>query len=102
MSIRHLLTETITTRSQTGYDGNGQPTYSTPVTHPARVFDRVKSIEDTDRRQIISMAQIVLDGDAQIAPEDQVTLPNGTRVLVIRVARHRDRYGTTTYTEVFI
>lgn len=101
-ALRALLKETVTVRPKTGRSGYGAPAYGAPVTYPARCRQVSRLVRAPDGQEKLASWEVRLDGDAVVGPEDEVTLPNGTKPPILRVSSVPDETGVTYTVKVWL
>ena len=98
----HWQNQTITINAYTGFDAYGSPTFSTvDTTYQAIVVQEVKMIRDKNGDEKVSNTQIYLPGTVIIHPEDIITLPDGTTLLILGVPKYPNFDGSNVLTQVF-
>lgn len=98
--LADLFTQTVIWRALTGRDDFGKPTYGAGTSLSARVVRKNKLIRDTNGDEVVSSAQAHINGNSDIAPDDQVELPDGDTPHILSVERFPDETGYI-YTRVF-
>lgn len=91
--LRDLLTDTATWRPLTGRDDFGAPTYGSPTEFRARLVRKHRLVRDTQGDEVVSTAQLWLQGAPAIAPDDRVTLSDSSAPLIVAVERFQDETG---------
>lgn len=98
--IEHLLNSVISLEAWTGsYNDYGKPTFSAPVDIKARRFEKVKMTRDIEGRETVSTAQIFCEVST-ITTNDRITLPDGTKPLIISVS-NVDGFSGYHHTEIY-
>jgi hypothetical protein len=96
-----LLTQTVTRKTVTGRDNYGQPSWSGAATLPCRVVHKTKLVRSTASarsetegavREVVSTAQ-VWTAHVGWSVEDQITLPDGTKPVILHVDSYPDEAG---------
>lgn len=88
---RQASTEDLTLEVQTGIDGQGQPSYDSPVTISAHVVRVVEDLRDIQTRAglatLRSVATIWVDAEQDPLPEinDRITTEDGVLVGIVIV-----------------
>jgi hypothetical protein len=90
--LLELLTQTMTVEHVTGRDGYGKPSYGTPATYRARVVGKVKMVRTADGSERVSNATVYVAATDVLAT-DRVTLPDGSRPLILSVGSFPDERG---------
>ena len=100
--LRDWFIDTITIEPRIGTTQTGQPRYGPPVMYQARVEDKVQLVRDfrgveraTTHRIYVGEEGFVITGD------DRLTIPDGTKPLIIAITKLDDDTGpylTTIYT----
>jgi hypothetical protein len=96
-----MMPDTATWRPLMSRDDYGAPTYGAAVPFAnARLVRSPKLVRDASGDQVVSSAQLWLVGTPAIAPDDQVTLSDGTTPSIVNVGRWQDEAGES-HTKVF-
>lgn len=94
------LPHTCLVQSLASHDGYG-PTYAAAVSYSCFIKYARKTIRNSDGANVISTAQIYLDGAVTIQDTDRITF-NGASPLILKIDRPDDeagnRYATVVYT----
>jgi hypothetical protein len=77
-----------------GIDAYGQRLYTLPVPLRARLDHATKLVRDANGEQVISSTQVYLATHEPIGVLDQITLPDGTTPLLLRVDKLADHQGS--------
>lgn len=79
------LKQSITLYPASGFNSNGQSTYSTSSTIPCLIQQQVMNTRDMMGNDAISTTQILIDGGVTITNKDKITLPDGTQPYIISI-----------------
>ena len=93
-SLLLLLNQLITIEPTTGMDAYGQSSYGTGVSVKARVEGKNRMVMDAQGNNVVSGTTIYVDGITVVATSSRITLPNGTKPLVLAIAEMPDINGT--------
>jgi len=96
-----LLNQHVTIAPATGLDSEGMRTYGTAVTVDALVIGKQKLVLDSQGRDVVSSAQVYLDGTAVVTTESKITLPDGTTPVILAVSVYPDLDGVTDHKVVY-
>lgn len=96
-----LLNQVILVESATGVDAYGQSTYGTFVSVPARVEGKNRKVLNAQGNEVVSSTTIYVDGAAVITTSSRITLPDGTKPLILSVESMPDIDGTPHHKVVF-
>lgn len=98
--LSDLMTDVAIWYPLTGRDDFGAPTYGDGTEYAARLVRRHKLVRDAEGDEIVSTAQLWLQGAPAISPDDRVTLSDGTSPPIAAVERYQDETGAS-HTKVF-
>ncbi len=87
--------QTVTVESYLGNNAYGEPQYGTPVQCPAFVQRKIKLVRDRTGREVVSTAQVYLDGSVNVGVQDRITLPDGNQPVILSVEALPDETGGT-------
>lgn len=94
--LKDLMTDTATWYALASRDSFGVPTYgSSGTSYAARLIRRHKLVRDARGDQVVSSAQLWLAGAPAIAPDDKVTLSDGTSPPIVAIDRFQDEDGAS-------
>ena len=77
-------------------------TYSEPVEYRARIQQKVKMVRNTQGQEVVSNAQIYLEGKVPITVKDRITLPDGMQPLIQSISNTPDKYGRDMLKVVYV
>lgn len=89
-----LLNQVITIESATGVDAYGQSRYGTAVLVHSRVEGRNRKVLDAQGNEVVSSTTIYVDGPTVITTASRITLPDGTKPVILAIAEMPDIDGT--------
>lgn len=102
--IDELLNQQVTIETFHSIDLNGDPSYNAGATYIARVERRIKIVRALTGDQAVSTNGIFLDGAVSSVLDpfgrDRITLPDGTKPIILAIEDGVDGDGTTMYVEV--
>lgn len=90
--LKALLKQTVQVASTT-LNTYGEQIEGTPTSYPARTEYKYKMVRDSQGREVVSKAQTYLDGDAKISASSIITLPDGTKPLILDIEKTPDETG---------
>lgn len=91
--ILDLLTDTAIWQPRTARDEYGMPTYGDSTEFRARLVRKNRLVRDASGHEVVSTAQLWLGGSPAIAPDDWVTLSDGSTPVIASVERYQDEVG---------
>lgn len=102
MVLAGLLNQSISLESFASINGYGDCSYNTAATYPARVERRVKVVRSLKGETVVSTACVFLDGSVSLDKlgRDRITLPDGTKPVILAIEDGVDGAGNTVYVEV--
>jgi len=100
-SSSRYLKQTITLYSASGTDDNGMPTFGEGTSISCRIDSKKVKITDRDGREIVSTAQITVDGDETVTVNDKLKMPDNTYPLILAVEGFPDPDGTNYYSVIY-
>jgi len=77
-------------------------TYSEAVEYRARIQQKVKMVRNTQGQEVVSNAQIYLEGKVPITVKDRITLLDGMQPLIQSVSTTPDKYGRDVLKVVYV
>jgi len=87
------FSSTVTIEPYTGQNLYGEPDYGDAVEYPALIRYRTRKVLDREGREVVSSAQVYLNGDVGIDVRDRITLPDGTSPVIISIEKYPDETG---------
>lgn len=84
----------------TGRDTYGAPTYGAPTSFACRLVRENRLVRDAQGDEVVSTAHVWLGGTPAVAPDDRVTLSDGTTPTIASVERFPDETGDS-HTKVY-
>jgi len=94
------LNQSVSIQALTGHDSWGEPQYATAASKTCYIEKEVRLIRDLKGNEVVSHAQIYLDGAVSVGVEDKVTF-DGRSPPIIRVERQVDEKGAAYVTVVY-
>lgn len=91
--LRALMQDEVTIAPRTGVDAYGMPVYGVATVYPCRVTEAPIQIRTASGEVTVSTAQVVLGQVANVAPHDQITLPDGTTPRILRLSTYHNENG---------
>lgn len=89
-----LMPSTVSLRSATGSDEYGNPTLGSIQTFRARVVYRLKRISTrTGATDVLSHGEVWLAGNPTLTERDEITLPDGTKPIILNWEQFPDEAG---------
>jgi len=76
--------------------------YSEPVEYRARIQQKVKMVRNNQGQEVVSNAQIYLEGKVSITVKDRITLPDGVQPLIQSISNTPDKYGRDVLKVVYV
>lgn len=83
--IRARMTETLTWERATGRDAYARPTYAAGQVVPCMIQERNQLVRTRDGQEHASRATIWVPANSGVNLGDRITLPDGTRPLILDV-----------------
>lgn len=87
--------QTVTVEPYTGQNQYAEPTYGASVQYSAFVQRKTKLVRDRAGREVVSMAQVYLDGSVNVGVQDRITLPDGSQPVILSVEDLPDETGVS-------
>jgi hypothetical protein len=86
-------------------DLNGDPSYNTGVSYPARIERRIKKVTTLQGQEAVSSTLIILDGNGSLDEfgRDRITLPvnmGSKQPIILSIEDARDQSGVNDHWEV--
>mgnify|MGYP000864642408 FL=1 len=91
MSLAGLLNQTVQIKRFVGTDYTGDPEYTDPITHPARISYKAHRILTATGEERPSYARITVT--IEVGDSDLVILSDGVERIPLQVSRVYDRLG---------
>lgn len=88
-----FLQQTVIIEPWTGQNVYAEATYGPGANYSARVQQKVKMIRNAQGQEVVSTAQVYLDGSVSVTTEDRITLSDGTQPLIQAVTSPPDETG---------
>ena len=97
-----LMKSTVTVQHFTGYDNYGASAFGAAVSYKARIVYEPKRVLAQNGQEAISSVQVWISGSTSpsMNVKDQITLPNGTQPVILRLDQVYDESGTEHHTKV--
>lgn len=98
-----LMKSTVTVKHFTGYDNYGASAFGTAASYNARIVYEPKRILAQNGQEAVSSVQVWISGSVPPAMnvKDQITLPDGTKPVIMRLDQVYDESGTEHHTKVY-
>ncbi|MBW2561268.1 MAG: hypothetical protein JRE40_10505 [Deltaproteobacteria bacterium] len=87
--------QTVTIEPFTGVNVNGEPQYGAAVQYSAFVQRRTRLVRDRAGQEVVSTAQVYLDGSVDVGIQDRITLPDGSQPVILSIEVLPDETGST-------
>jgi len=87
--------QTVTIEPFTGVNTYGEPQYGDPVQYSAFVQHKTKLVRDRTGQEVVSTAQVYLDGSVDVGIQDRITLPEGSQPVILSIEVLPDETGST-------
>jgi hypothetical protein len=94
-----MMADTITVERMTGRADDGVPTYAAPVSYRARVNYKTHNVLNAQNQLITARGMMWLDTVDSITVDDRITLPDGSRPVILFSNLNTDETGPA-YTRV--
>jgi hypothetical protein len=102
--LDEVLNQSVTIEGFNSIDEYGDPSYNVGVVYKAMVQRRVKMIRDFKANEAVSTCSILMDGTVSAVLDrfgrDRITLPDGTKPLIMAIEDGQDDQGNVIYVEV--
>ncbi len=102
--LDEVLNQQVTIEIFNSIDQNGDPSYNIGAVYKAMVQRRVKMIRTFKAQEAVSTCSILMDGTVSAILDkfgrDRITLPDGTKPLIMAIEDGIDDTGETIYVEV--
>lgn len=92
----------VTIEARTGEDEYRKPAYAAGVPYDALVEDDVRLVKTDDRGEVLTRSKLSFLQNATVAVRDRVTLPDGSKGLVVDVKGLADPAGGRYLVEAWI
>jgi hypothetical protein len=89
-----LMPHTVVVRKQTSLDKYGVAARGAATTVQGRVVQTPKMVRLDDGREVVSSAHFYTAGPAGILTTDEITLPDGSTPVIMRVDHYPDEDGS--------
>lgn len=98
------LKPTVGYRKYTHADGAGQKFYETetPVEKRALVVRATKLVRRFDGTEGVSTAQVTFLDPTVVSEHDEITLPDGTKPVIVSLSGFVDDTQATVYTDIYL
>ncbi len=100
--LLELLQQTVAIEPWSGNNAYGEARYGPGASYPARVQEKVKMIRNAKGQEVVSTAQVYLDGVVPVTVKDRITLPNGTQPLIQAITSSPDETGSNYVKVVYL
>lgn len=100
-SLLLLLNQIIVIEPSTGTDAYGQSTYGTGVSVHARVEGKNRMVMNAQGNNVVSGTSIYIDGTTVVTTSSRITLPDGTKPLILSIESMPDIDGTPHHKVIF-
>lgn len=97
--LKDLYPSTADWAAMTGRDQFGAPTYAAATSLTVRLVRRPRLVRTAQGDQVVASATLHVWDEAAVAPEDKITLADGTTPVIASVERTEDELGDL-YTRV--
>jgi len=85
--------QTVTIEPFTGVNAYGEPQYGTAVQYSAFVQQKPKLVRAATGQEVVSTAQVYLDGMVSVGVQDRITLLGGSQPVILSVEALPDETG---------
>jgi len=85
----------VTIEPFTGVNAYGEPQYGAAVQYSAFVQRKTKLVRDRMGQEVVSTAQVYLDGSVDVGIQDRITLPDGSQPVILSIEALSDETGNT-------
>jgi hypothetical protein len=99
--VKMYLKQSITRYPKTGYGNSGLPTYGSTTSIACLIQYKKVNTMDKNGNDVISNAQIIVDGDTVIDSLDKIALPDGSTPYIIKIDSITDFTGTIHYKMIY-
>lgn len=100
--LRKLLKQILLVNAFSSRNANDEYLYSaTTVSVACRIQLKNVVIRDAQGKEVISSCQIYVNGDAVIATNSKITLPDGTKPLILAITTGTDELGTAYHKVIY-
>jgi hypothetical protein len=89
----HWMCESLTIEPATTIHSYGRYSFGTAVNVAARIVPKTQKIIDKNGQDVISSAEIYVDSSATVTVNDRITLPDGTKPIILALQKFRDALG---------
>jgi len=86
--------QTVTIEPFTGVNTYGEPQYGDSVQYSAFVQRKTKLVRDRMGQEVVSSAQVYLDGSVDVSIQDRITLPDGSQPVILSIEALPDETGS--------
>lgn len=92
--FKELLSATATVAKHTGVNSHGEDTYSSiTASYSVMTVRGTKQVRNKDNELKVSNAQTYFMDDFTIDPDDQITLPDGSKPIILYIGAWTDELG---------
>lgn len=102
IGTKSWLNQSITLHPHSGVNSNGQSTYATSSTVACRLTRKNENTMDASGNEVISTAQILVDGSVAVTPLDKIVLSDGTQPYIISILDVASPKGTSYYKIIYM
>lgn len=95
-----VLLQTVTLAALSSTSGYGKPSFAAGTEYKARVVYKTQSIKNADGQDVMAHGVVWMKGSPVVAPEDQITLPDGSTPVILSLDRYADETGGYHHTRV--
>jgi hypothetical protein len=97
-----MMNARVTIRPVSGRDNYGKPTFGTAVVYDCRVnYRAIRTSNRSSGQEVIAAGEVWLLGQLHPNIDDQVTLPDGTRPVLINWDTPMDETGEEHHTKLY-
>lgn len=94
------MKQSITVYPASGFNSNGQSTYTTPITIPCLIIQAVTNTRDAMGNDATSTSRILIEGSYTVTNKDKIVLPDGTIPYIISVENVPSMTDGTSFAKV--
>jgi len=93
--------QTVTIEPYYGQNQYAEPIYGLPIEYPAFVQRKTKLVRSAAGKEVVSTAQVYLNGTVNIDIQDRITLPDGSQPAILSVEVLPDELGNVHHVVVY-
>jgi len=91
--LAHLMFDEIVIEKFSASDGYGDSSFGTPTSYKARIVRKPRMVRSSTGEDVVSMATIYLADESGVTVKDRVTMPDGSKPLILSIGGFPDRNG---------